>query len=624
MGYLHKDDLIGVGVPVEKADSIVGSTTIDNGRKYIIQFGSDRTTAYCRTNAAIMESQADFDGTVIDTVIPDTYLGLINGINSITRGYKITWNDMQLPLEDLQAANFKRFTHNFIRLNIGSAQATGYPVTNPFKYTDRATYLHNIKMFARLAKESGMKGLLIDSERYNSSSFWGPYSSLDQTYTFAQYQAAFKSLGKEAMSTIQSEFSDAVIVFAVSYEQVEFHSPVPLHANTYALLPAFLDGFHDAALPPTKIINLGEEAFSNQTGPDYDYDIRYQNRANLTVCHSKNYDAVHEHGLATFLDYPGSGFDFADNTVNYNTAAQFRANLGMMLARVPRFIFVYSQQTKWFSGTWGTDATPKVYIDALASAREDYGIEVVYDAKNLPGCKLYLDAYDLTVANAASISSWTNRVTGTADATQTGGNRPTMETSSLFGTGVPGVKFTVGSSQYFLCNSIASNMTGTDLAYWMIVVQIGLLNDIATDVTYLGFGKAGGANTDISWGLTASERWYARKTDDSGSATQLSGINQTSVEGPLNTEAHVFSFRSDGTTGQGWIDNTENIVKATQDKGLITCDQCFIGAAAKSSALLFHSGQMGAVVYGTGWIDQDDLFVAARKLANRFQITTCK
>ena len=622
MSYPTTDELIGLGISPEKAQEQSSGPAAREGRKYIIQFGSDKNTSYCRINAEMMEVKAPFDGTVVDITIPDPLLGRINSVNSVARGYKIPWELFDTPVQDLKAAKFKRYTENFIRMNIGSRQGTGYPVMNPMKYTDRATYLHNIRMFTRVAKQVNFRGVLMDTERYNSATLWGKYSDMDQTYTYEEYKAAFKSLGEEAMATIMEEFPNCVIVIAVSYEQVELHDTGSLETNNYGLLPSFLDGFHDAAIDPIKIVNFGEEAFSNTTAGDMDYDIRYQNRALLTVCKSKNYDRVHEHGLATAIDYPFSGFDFATDTNNYNSAEQFRTNIGLILERVPRYCFVYSQEPKWYSGTAGVDATPLAYVDALASARADAGIEVVYNPKSIPGCKLYSTAFDLSGANDSAISSWTNQVTGTADFTQSGGNRPVLQTSSLFGTNIPSVKFTSASSQYLTGNSLASNWSGTDAGYWFICVHIGTSDALAADETFFGVGLAGNANTDISFGVSSNERWFGRRTDDAGSTVQLNSIHQASIEAPLYSTAHVFAYRNIGTIGQAFLDNTEVIVRAEQDVGLTTCDQLFIGAAAKNTAIKHNNGQIGAILAGTGIIDDDNLKVACRWLAQRFLITT--
>lgn len=326
---------------------------IEKQKKYIIQFGGDKNTAYCRANAQQMERQAYFHGTIIDVSLTHPIFGRINSINSIASGHSLTWDLFSVPLDDLKNAQFKRLTQNLIRSNIAAAQGVGIPTIDITDEKHKASYLNNIKMFARFARESRCRGVLFDNEAYNQSTFWAP--GLGKT------EASFNQLGAETMRALVDEYPSALIVIAISYEQVEFH-PANLKYN---FLPAFLDGFHDAAPSGVKIVNFGEEAYANKTLADMDYDIRYQLKKNLTFCKSQNYDQVHEHGLATFLDYPGTNFNYLDDTLNYNSIDQFSRNLFMMLERAPRYVFVYTQQPKWYSGVVGVDSMPEGYRKAL-------------------------------------------------------------------------------------------------------------------------------------------------------------------------------------------------------------------------------------------------------------------
>jgi len=87
---------------------------------------------------------------------------------------------------------------------------------------------------------------------------------------------------------------------------------------------------------------------------------------------SDNYSNVHESGLATWIDNPGSGFSLTTPTTNTFTPAKFRANLQQMGLRVSRYLFVYSESVRWpgWGDTPGVDTVPAEYIRALNTLQD--------------------------------------------------------------------------------------------------------------------------------------------------------------------------------------------------------------------------------------------------------------
>lgn len=350
--------------------------------KYLIAFGGGlNNPAYVRANIATIEASGAFDGMVIEPSIVDPSLGIISAVNSVARTYRLPWELFatttlaRQPLVDIRATDFVRFKKNFIRANIGSRQSVGSVIVNPFVQAEFDTYVNNIGMFGRLAEESGEHAVLFDTERYNSSPFWGTYALRDpgSAHTHAEWKAKMQELGEASMNELDSTFPDGIITIAVSYEQTKQNPTTPPENNNYWLQPSFLDGMHNAAKSSRRIVNMMEDGYSNQTPADFVYDVLYQTRGGLgSTLGSPNYENVHEHGMSTWIDYPGTGFDFVDPSTNYNTPAIFKNNILLAAGSISpagRYVFLYAQQGKWWGGTAGVDAYQAAYVTALAEAR---------------------------------------------------------------------------------------------------------------------------------------------------------------------------------------------------------------------------------------------------------------
>lgn len=588
-------------------------------RKYIIQNGLNPTTNYVATNIETME-QVAFDGLVIKAQYSDPFLGTVDFQEHVCAPYSIPYTALATPLSEMVGCSFRRFKHNFFRINSADPGTVWL-----FDKIQTNAYLHNIRIAARFAKAAGFVGLWIDNEAYNSSIFW-KYSSLPQAYTFAQYQQRYKEVAREAMRLIQVEFPGLEVVLLISYEQLDGVATASLPSNTYGLLPSFLDGLYDAAEPPVTITNYQEQGYANQLQSWFDADFAIQLSANAPHLNSANYDHVNCIGMSTWPDTPGTGMDYVDDTQNYDSAAQFALNLGKALAGVTKYVFVYNQEHfKWWAGTAGVDAVPTVYRTALASARATANIEVVWGYNQIQDVKLALDTSSLSaLANADPVSTYADTSGNSSNATQSGGNRPVYNTTA-FGAGKPGVDFTVASSHYMVANGAAATFTGTSVPFTIICVGDATTGAPAASQRFLGIGKAGTANPDISFGQSsASKKWVVTRTGDSGTAAQAS-TDTLADAGSVITAPFIYVARSSGTVVQIYVNGVLMVIGAAntfaQSCGLTTHDQLFIGARAQNTVGSYWGGSLGDLVLVKRFMGLDEIRYVSRYMAIKFGVS---
>jgi len=316
-----------------------------------------------------MEEAADFNGVIIQTTYTDPATRLSFLLNHISLPYAIPYELLAVSEQSLRATPFKKFRNNFIRLNIAEGGKTWL-----MDDYHRDIFIHNCRMSARLAKNSGMKGFFIDAEAYAGSIFW-KYEALaalhPTAYEFADYQRKYAETGLLVGQAIAEEYPEIIIPIAISYEQLRSVTATQLPSNKYGLLPSFLNGLHDGVGDRARIINTLEDGYANKVEADFDYDFNIQITKNVPYLNSSKYHTVHVHGMSTWCDYPGTGFDFNVVSNNYNTPAAFEANLDMALKRVD-FLVCYSQQINWQAPLVGVNAPPAEYLAALSRIASKY------------------------------------------------------------------------------------------------------------------------------------------------------------------------------------------------------------------------------------------------------------
>ena len=114
-------------------------------------------------------------------------------------------------LEDLKATKFSTFTDNFLRVNVTPGDVDWFDDAG-FK-----SVMENIRKDARFAKQAGVKGILFDTEAYNTPLWSYARTKHAATRSWDDYAAACRSRGKDFINAVQSEYPDCTIFMTFAY-----------------------------------------------------------------------------------------------------------------------------------------------------------------------------------------------------------------------------------------------------------------------------------------------------------------------------------------------------------------------------------------------------------------------
>lgn len=185
-------------------------------------------------------------------------------------GKPVNYDDFKHAVDDLKDIQFKKFTNNFILLSLYA----GRPAGQAYNWWDDKlweTTLANAKVLARIAKESGTKGIWFDTEEYAGWSYFN-YSKDKSVFTgqpqdFDSYKRLLRKRGMELMSAIGSEYPACEVVLSFGttlvYTDVIFgkfgatrDNPSP---SIRSLLPSLVDGMLFAAKKLGIVLTDGNE-----------------------------------------------------------------------------------------------------------------------------------------------------------------------------------------------------------------------------------------------------------------------------------------------------------------------------------------------------------------------------
>ena len=344
-----------------------------NGKK-LIEWGWDQpTTAFMRQHIAQMEMMP-FDGTVFSVNMNDG--------NSFTDAYwggaAITPSHLSTAQGDLQATPFNTFTDNFLRLNM-----TPFGPSEGIDWFDNfGAIVGNSLAAAQVAKDSGVKGILLDTEQYTRQ-IWDYSQQRDVgTKSWSQYAAQVRQRGYEVMQAFQQGYPDLTLFLSHGYslpgEQSD-NNPANLPNASYGLLAPFLDGMFDAAAGNTIIVDgfeLGYKYNVRRYGVEKIQEhIDYMHEGVLSIVDAddEQFTQFSSAGYATWLDFPwhehgwNPNNDFEPNG-NWYTSADLQATLEATLTRVDDYAWVYTEQPRWWTAAGGPTGLPQAYIDAVRNA----------------------------------------------------------------------------------------------------------------------------------------------------------------------------------------------------------------------------------------------------------------
>jgi len=321
--------------------------------KKLIQTGWDRPdTARLRANLPEMENRP-FDGVVIGAV-GHTDQGRPCHLHwaFLDQKWRREWFDHCLA--NLKACKFARLTDNFLLFGANPGNVDW------FDDPGWANIVAHWRIAAWLARQGGLKGILFDPEAYAPPHAQFRYSAQPQRnkHPFDAYAAKARERGRQVMAAVVQEFPDITLfcyfmnsVVATATGRAD-PNPI-LKRHPYGLLPAFIDGWLDAAPPAVTFVDGCEMAYR------YNSVVQYLEAAVLVKgpCQElvspenrAKYRAQVQVGFGIYLDAywnPPTSPWYIDG-LGGSRVERLRANVRTALRVADEYVWVYGEKFRWW------------------------------------------------------------------------------------------------------------------------------------------------------------------------------------------------------------------------------------------------------------------------------------
>ena len=341
--------------------------------KKLIKWGWDvPSTELVRRNIRRME-QTGYDGIGIRFLIPPEQAGSesfeVDAWWISSR--KLQPDRFAQAIEDLKATKFERFTDNFIFMY---GNAAGGPAFW-FEEDHAAVFMQNMCLAAKICKETGLKGFLIDTEGYGSwTQMNSDYPLNTLKMTIEEARARVRQVTSQAARLVSDIYPDITIL--IIYTGFSDHDQVP--TNRSRLTSGFTDGWLEGLGPRARIFDMREQAYGCKTHAEFQEiaasaanefmnsqipDL-HKNRLNL--------------GFGVWLDNRGRpgelGGWFQDPQMNHSTPSELSNLLYYGLINSDEYVWVYSERAYSWPGaqnckSWDEVNVPQAYFDAIADAK---------------------------------------------------------------------------------------------------------------------------------------------------------------------------------------------------------------------------------------------------------------
>ncbi len=278
-------------------------------------------------------------------------------------------------LADLKACTWTTFTDNFLLVGANPGDVDG------FDDDGWRAIVEHWRLAARVAKAAGLRGLCFDPEPYTPPHAAFGYAAQPgrDAHTFAEYAAKVRERGREAMKAVAAEFPEAVVLSfflnSICGRAIGQADPSPLlAADGYGLLPAFLDGWLDAAPPSVTMVDGHEHAYR------YNSDLEFLEAANLirgpcqelvSPGNRAKYRAQVQVGYGIYLDAhvnPPTSPWYIDPKGGPRVE-RLRANVAAAVRCADEYVWVYGEKCRWWP-TPNKGVTEQTWPDALPGCED--------------------------------------------------------------------------------------------------------------------------------------------------------------------------------------------------------------------------------------------------------------
>lgn len=306
---------------------------------------------FIQKNLTAMEANKPFDG-IVFRVDP------ANGFDSDSTPVLLDtrrWNSSSIDFNVLSGLPWKKFQHNFIRLDT----TDGSYDPEWFNDTRWNQIIANMKLFAKIAKTAKSKGIVFDNEPYG----YNPWDYSSQEFpgkTFRQVYEQVRKRGGQVMTAWQSEYPNITILnlfgLAIVRAQTEYYGGDQSKAE-WGLWGAFIEGMLDVLNPQARLIEGNEGSYYYTRAKDFS-DFREYKRGARDLLSSTNrtkYDKQMQIAYAVYVDNVLNlwksprffGYYLASDLERRRYAAH---NFYHAMKNSDEYVWVYAENMDW----WGT------------------------------------------------------------------------------------------------------------------------------------------------------------------------------------------------------------------------------------------------------------------------------
>jgi hypothetical protein len=334
--------------------------------KKLIEFGWDEPgTAFMRAHLAELEA-TPFDGCVFHPDAVDEKGAALAFTWQCWSKRTFTEPELRKSLDDLKATPFRRFTQNFLRFNTTPADIDWFD--------DYAAVVNNTKLAANFAREGRCAGILFDIEQYNQPLFNYSKQRDAKSKSWDKYAAQVRRRGREVMEAFQAGYPDVTIFLTYGYSlpgRQARNDPSRLPTAAYGLLAPFLDGMLDSARGKTRIIDGYESSYGYKDTSRFATAYETMSKGVLPiVADPQKYREHFQFGFGVWLDNNShrQKWDPQDPSKNFYSPEAFEKTVRAALDRADEYVWIYSEQPKWWTPEGRSDKLPEAYAEALKKA----------------------------------------------------------------------------------------------------------------------------------------------------------------------------------------------------------------------------------------------------------------
>jgi len=352
------------------AISLVFTASPSAADKKLIEFGWDEPdTSFMRAHVDEME-RTPFDGCVFHITYAkagETGAGTGAFVWECWSRRAFTEKELQPALEDLKATKFRRFTENFLRFNTAPGDVDWFD--------DFSAIVSNARLAARVAREGKARGLLFDIEQYNSPLFDYHKQRDAKGKSWDEYAGQVRRRGREVMAAFQEGYPGLSVFLTFGYSLPYAQTggdPAKLPEAHYGLLAPFLDGLLDAAEGGTLIIDGYELSYGYKELAQFTKARRTMTQGVLPFVHA-DHDKYPKHVSAAFglwmdEDWRKKGWNTDDLSKNYFSPEAFESAARHSLETTDKYVWIYTEQPRWWTAGGSPEKLPPAYERALRSA----------------------------------------------------------------------------------------------------------------------------------------------------------------------------------------------------------------------------------------------------------------